>query len=162
MAGGPLFPFSAKPDDTAGRLFPNWGGSGNDSEGMGVMASLSANAVWKLRFLMPTSLPTGTCKLCLDALANATSGSAKVNPKWASVAAADPPTEDPDAFTVTAEGTATYTWTTGYANEIYRQKIILDADTVVAGEWLVMDLTFENTGWTLAAVSTWVASIIWE
>lgn len=36
------------------------------------------------------------------------------------------------------------------------------ADTLVAGEIVVMDLTFETTSWPLAVVSTWQAAIWWE
>ena len=157
MAGGPIFPFSAKPD-TADRVFPNFGGSGSDSEGLGVEASVGANATWKLRFLMPPTLPTGTAKLLLHAMAAATSGAAKVNPTWASVAAE----QDPDGFSLNAEGTGTITWGAGDTDQIKELKVTLDADTVVAGEWVVMDLVFETTSWTLAVVSTWFASIIWE
>lgn len=156
MAGGPIFPYSAKPD-TAGRVFPYFGSSGNDTEGLGVEASVGADSTWKLRFQMPPSLPTGTGKLLLELHVNATIGNAKVNPKWKSCAAG----EDFDAATLTAEGTSTIT-AAATANQMVSTKIALDADTLVAGEAVVMDLVFETTSWTLAAISTWVASIIWE
>ena len=38
----------------------------------------------------------------------------------------------------------------------------LDADTLVAGEVLAMDLVLEATGWTLAVPLTFIAYIIWE
>lgn len=162
MAGGPLFPRSAIPV-TSGKVFDNVHiGAGSNSkheEGLGVMASVDADCIWRLRFQMPPgSLPSGTCKLLLRALANATSGAAKVNPKWASVA----PEEDPSAATLNAEGTGTITWGAGDNDQYKELKINLDADTPVAGEEVVMDLTFETTSWTLAVVSTWIASIIWE
>lgn len=160
MAGGPIFPHSAFPVDTAGRLFPNFyvGGGANSKQdgGMGVEASLDADAIWRLRFQCPPTLPTGTGKLMLRALANATSGAAKVNPKWASVAAS----ESPSAATLNAEGTTTVTWT---AVDVYMEtKVTLDADTLVGGEVVVMDLTFETSSWTLAQVSTWQVYILWE
>jgi hypothetical protein len=161
MAGGPLFPNSAYPA-TSGRVFPNFhigaGSISKQDEGLGVEASVGADATWRLRFLMPPSLPTGTCKLRLLALANATSGSAKVNPKWASVAAE----EDPSSFTLNAETASTLTWAASDNDQYKELKITLDADTVVASEMIVMDLVFETTSWTLAQVSTWIASIIWE
>ena len=107
---------------------------------------------------MPPTLPSGTGKLLLRALANATSGAAKVNPKWASVAAE----EDPSGATLNAEGPGTVTWASGDNDQYKELKINLDADTLVGGEEVVMDLTFETSSWTLAQVSTWIASIIWE
>lgn len=159
MPGGPIFPFSAKPA-TAGRVFPNFGGSGPDTEGLGVEASLGADSIWKLRWLMPPTLPTGTCKLVLHALANATSGAAKVNPKYA-MAAVDG-TVSPDALALTPQTVQTLTWAAGEANEIKEAKVTLNVVTVTAAQWLVMDLTFETSGWTLAAISTWIPAIIFE
>lgn len=156
-----IAPSSAYPRGTAGRLFPNvhvGGTNGREDAGMGVQASLSADSVWSLRFPFPVTLPAGTCKLVLRALANATSGAAKVNPKWASCAAE----ESPDTITLNAEGTTTVTWGAGDNDQYKEVKIILDADTPVAGETLVMDLTFETASWTLAQISTWQAFVIWE
>ena len=160
MAGGPIHPRSTFPTTSDG--FPNFhvgaGANSKHDEGLGVAASLGTNITWRLRFKMPPTLPAGTGKLDLEALANATAGAAKVNPKWASVAMG----EDPSSAALNAEGTTTFTWSAG-DNDDYRQaKIALDADTLVAGEIVVMDLVFETAGWTLAVVSTWLPSIIWE
>lgn len=160
MAGGPIFPHSTFPVDTSGRLFPNVyvGGGANSKQdvGMGVKASLDADAIWRLRFQCPPTLPTGTGKLLLRGLANASTGNAKVNPKWASVAGG----ESPSAATLNAEGVSTITWS---AVDVYVDtKITLDADTLVGGEVVVMDLTFETASWTLAQVSTWQPFLIWE
>ena len=161
MAGGPIFPHSAFPV-TAGRVFPNFhvgaGANSKQDEGLGVEASVGAGSTWRLRFQMPPTLPTGTGKLRLLALANATSGVAKVNPKWVSVAVE----EDPSGATLNAEGTSTVTWSTGDNDQYKELKVTLDADSLVASEEVVMDLVFETTSWTLAQVSTWIASIIWE
>lgn len=161
MAGGPIFPCSAVPV-TSDRVFPNIHvGAGSNSkhdEGLGVQASVGADSTWRLRFQMPPTLPTGTCKLRLLALANATSGNAKVNPKWASVA----PEEDPSSATLNAETVSTLSWSTGDNDQYKELKITLDADTPVGGEMIVMDLVFETSSWTLAQVSTWIASVIWE
>jgi len=161
MAGGPLFPHSAYPV-TAERVFPNVhvgaGANSKHEQGLGVQASVGADSIWRLRFMMPPSLPTGTGKLRLLALANATSGNAKVNPKWASVAVE----EDPSGATLNAEGTSTVSWGAGDNDQYKELKVTLDADTLVAGEVVVMDLVFETSSWTLAQVSTWIPSIIWE
>ncbi len=161
MAGGPIFPHSAFPV-TADRVFPNFhvgaGANSKHDEDLGVEASVGADSTWRLRFQMPPSLPTGTGKLRLLALANATTGVAKVNPKWVSVAVE----EDPSSATLNAETTQTVTWGAGDADQYKELKITLDADAIVAGEEVVMDLVFETASWTLAAVSTWITSIIWE
>lgn len=161
MPAGPFFPNSVYPA-TAGRVFPNFhvgaGANSKHDEGLGVEASVGADATWRLRFQMPPSLPTGTCKLRLLALANATSGNARVNPKWASVAVE----ESPSGATLNAEGASQLTWGAGDNDQYKELKITLDADTPVANEIIVMDLVFETASWTLAAVSTWIPSIIWE
>ncbi len=174
MAGGPVFPHSAVPV-TAARVFPNIHvGAGTvgspEEEGLGVEASVGANATWRLRFQMPPTLPSGTGKLRLLALANATSGIARVNPTWASVNIG----EDPSGFALFAEGItadavagfagagATLEWGAGDNDQYGEAKWNLNADTLVALEEVIMNLVFETSSWTLAAVSTWIASIIWE
>jgi len=162
MAGGPIFPHSAYP--VSSDVFPNFhvgaGANSKQEEGLGVAASISADSIWRLRFQMPPTLPSGTGKLRLLALAATVTAQkvAKVDPKWASVAAG----EDPSSATLNAEGTTTVTFETTDGDKYKEAKITLDADTLVAGEEVVMDLTFETSGWTLNLVSTWIASIIWE
>lgn len=158
VQGGPLRPAGAVPD-TSGDVYPNVHVSGSAyRQGLGVAASLAGDRTWHLEFALPPVLPAGTCKLVLRAVADATSGAAKVNPKWVSVADG----EDPFAATRNAEGTTTLTWSGADADKIKESKVTLDADTPVGGETLVMDLVFETTGWTLAEVSTWQAMVIWE
>jgi hypothetical protein len=158
--GGPIFPHSAFPV-TADVVYPNVhvGGGANSKhdEGMGVMASVDADGIWRLRFQMPATLPTGTLKLKLVGIANASTGNAKVNPKWNGVGEA----EDPSAATLnTATGVQTIAFT---AVDDYKTTYIsLTGGTLAAKDELVMDLTFETSSWTLAAVSTWIASIVWE
>jgi hypothetical protein len=163
MAGGPIFPSSAYPVNSGlvfQRIHAGAGSNSKQDVGLGVCdaTTLNADATWRLRFFMPPSLPTGTCTLWIMSLANATTGALKVNPKWASVAAS----EDPSSATLNAEGTSTITWSSG-EDDVYKQtKITLDADTVVAGEVIVMDLVFEDSGTTLAVASTHIACVIWE
>jgi|SRR6185437_9478191 len=162
MAGGPIGPSSAYPADTAGRLFPNFyaGAGGNASshdEGLGVKASLDADATWELRFPMPPTIPTGTLKLRLLALANATSGVAKVTVKDANVAAA----ASPSAATLTSETQASLTWAAGDADKYKEAKITLTS-TPAGNDMLVIALTFNTASWTLAQISTWIPTIIWE
>lgn len=162
MAAGRLAPFSRIPA-TAGRVFPRvhvGATNGKMDEGMGVQASVGADSTWELRFAMPMSIPSGTLKLELLALANATSGNAKVNPKWVAISAAG---GNPDTASRVAEGTTTITWGAGDNDDYKQTKITLDATTLpAAGEILVMDLVFETSSWTLAQISTWQAFLIWE
>ena len=160
MAGGPIFPRSAYP--TTSNAFPYiYTGAGSNSkheEVLAVAASLAADTIWRLRFQMPPSLPTGTGKLRLLLLANATSGNAKINPKWVSVAVE----EDPSSATPVAETVQTVTWGAGDNDQYKELKVTLDADTLVASEEVVMDLTFETSSWTLAQILGVIPSIIWE
>ena len=141
-----------------GDFYTGDGSNGHTDDVTMVIASLGSDAKVQLRFNMPPTLPTGTAKLRLIGLADATSGVAKVNPSWASVAVG----QDPSSFTLTAEGTQTVTWSTDDDDEYQETKIILDADTVVANEFIIMHVTFETASWTLAANSGWMFSVIWE
>jgi hypothetical protein len=160
MAGGPLHPYSQVPV-TTDKVFPHvYVETDRHELGMGVMASLDANAIWRLRFEMPGTLPSGTAKLRLRAKAPATSGDAKVNPKWKPAA---PEENIPAAADLTAEGTTTITWASGDNVQEKEAKVTLDAsDAIAGGDVVYMDLTFETTNWTLAQISAWWASIIWE
>ena len=162
MAGGPILPNSLYPADTAGRLFPSfYGGAGGNAsprdEGMGVEASLDADATWELRFLMPPSIPTGTLKLRLLALANAGSGDAKLTVKDAPCAAGN----SPSATSLNNETQTTVSWASG-DNDKYKEAKVTLTSSPSGNDVLVVAITFQSTGWTLAQVSTWIASIIWE
>jgi hypothetical protein len=162
VAGGPIFSHSSYPV-TAGSCFPNVyvGGGANSKhdDGFGVAASIAADATWRLRFQVPPAIPTGTAKLLLRALANATTGAAKVTPQLAKVGGGS----SPSGAALTAEAQQTVTWT---AVDVYLDtKVTLTNTTIVTGDEnkaLVCDLVFNATGWTLAQVSTWQVSLIWE
>ncbi len=174
MAGGWIPPISAFPV-TAGNLFAGFhvgaGANSKHDEGLQVVASLPADSIWRLRFDMPPVLPSGTPKLRLVALSNATSGTARVNPKWVSVAMG----VSPSGATLVAEGVTpdstagqagsgdTITWGAGDNDQYVEAKWILNAATApAANETIVMDLTFETASWTLAQVSTWKPMVGWE
>jgi len=159
MAGGPISPISQFPG-TAGSTFeyPYSGGGGNTTPvdfGMGVAASLAADGHWYLRFVLPPSIPSGTAKLYLWAVANASSGVAKLTVKDAVVASGS----SPSAASLTSETQVSITWT---AADIYMTAKVSLTPTMVADEMLVVDLDFNSTSWTLAAVSVWYAVLIWE
>lgn len=162
-AGGPIFPASAFPV-TSGFVYPGChvGAGANSKQDCGMQVTdattLTTDAIWRLRFWMPPTLPTGTAKLKIWALANATSNAVKINPKWAMVAAE----ADPSGAALNAEGTQTITWAAGDNDQYKELLVVLDATTVTAGNMLVMDLTFEDTSFTLAVVSTYHVAVIWE
>lgn len=155
MAGGPIFPCSAYPV-TASRVFPYFL-TAEMPEGLGYEASLGADAIWRLFYRLPPTLPTGTCKLLMVCQANATTGNAKLNPKWKSYGA----NEVPAAASLTAEGVATIAFATT-AYRLTESKITLDADTPVGGELVMLDLVGETASWTLAQILSVQACIIWE
>lgn len=160
MAGGPLLPTSIGYPSN-GRVYPGYHiGSTNSRQWYGhrCEASLGADAILELVFEMPQSLPTGTGKLRVTAIADATSGNAVINPAWASLAVG----EDYDTISLTAEGNTTITWSTGDDEELLESVITLDADTIVADEFIIMQITHVSASWTLAAISTLTFSIIWE
>lgn len=162
MAGGPIAPSSVYLGGAAGNLFPNFyaGAGGNAAphdEGIGVVASLAADSTAELRFPMPPTIPTGTLKLRLLALANATSGSAKLTVSDANVAAG----ASPSAAALTSEAQTTVTWAAAGNDKYTEAKVTLSA-TPAGNDMLVVAIKFQTTGWTLAQVSTWLATIIWE
>jgi hypothetical protein len=72
-----------------------------------------------------------------------------------------PAGSSPSAITLTAETQTSLTWAGGDNDKYKEAKITLTA-TPAGNDMLVVALTFNTTNWTLAQVSTWLASIIWE
>lgn len=128
--------------------------------GLQVDASIAADTIWYLKFELPEVLPGGQMKLRCRGLATAVAGVAKFNPKWAAIdTEAD---ENYDTATLNAEGTTTMTWAAGDSDTPKETKITLDAIAPAAGDVIYVAMTFETIGWTLAVVSTWDFSLIWE
>ena len=160
MAGGPVYPFSIG-YPSSGRVYPGYHvGSTNARQWYGrrCEASLGADAILELNFQMPQVLPSGTSKLRCLMQADATAGDGVINPAWASLAVG----EDYDTISLTGEGNDTTTWASGDDEELLESIITLDADTIVVDEIVVMQITFVSASWTLAQISTWNFSIIWE
>ena len=177
MAGGPYLPISAVPIGTSGEVFPNThvgkGANGSRHEGLGVAnaTDLTADRIWHVVFKMPTTLPTGTAKLSIVVLADIQAGDLSVDPAWASVAF----DEDPSAATLTAEGpdpdartggngsdgdNSTFGWDTA-DDDVYIEALWnLDADTVVANEYIVMDIRIDDGDTDVAAVTTLFPTVI--
>jgi hypothetical protein len=159
-----LNPISAFPA-TAGKVYPDVLRTNTNDfwiEGLGVMASLDADAELHYIWQCPKGvLPTGNCKLEVKMLSYDAGGDAAFNPKWKSIAI----DEDMDVASanLNAEGESTLTWTYGSdAHEMKRATINLDADTVVADEFINMRLELVSANWTLNQRCIVLPSIIWE
>ena len=160
MPGGDIYPYSAlpgTPDWTFEHVHITTDPTQDAHDvGLGVRADLAVDAIWRLRFQMPPALPqTGVGQLRLKGIVGLT-GDARVNVKWRSASDG----EFLHGTALNAEGVQTYTF--AQANVLRFFYIILDADSLVADEVVLMDLTFETIGWTLSANSTWFPSICWR
>ena len=161
MAGGPILPSSLYLGGASGNLFPNFyipatnTNTAGALEGIGVVASLGSDAPAVLQFNLPESIPTGALKLRCLAMANATSGVAKLTVSDGQTAAGS----NIGATTLTAETQLSQTWAT--ADIIVENKITLTTSPS-ANDILTILAKFNTSGWTLAAVSTWQFSLVWE
>jgi hypothetical protein len=161
MAGGPILPSSIYLGGASGNLFPNFyipatnTNAAGALEGIGVVASLGSDAAAVLQFNMPESIPTGTLKLRCLAMANATSGVAKLTVKDKNVAAG----ASLGTSTLNSETQLSQTWAT--ADILVENKITLTTSPA-ANDIVTVVPTFNSTSWTLTAVSTWQFSLVWE
>ena len=144
MPGGPILPFSAIPI-TADRVFAILQSSGEMAEALGYQSSLGADSIWRLYYLAPQTIPSGTATMLLRCQANATTGNARLNVKWKSWGA----NEVPASASLNAEGVTTITFATT-AYRLTEVTLLMDADTFVAGELVMVDLVGETASWTLA------------
>ena len=164
MAGGPIYPYSAIPTDTTGRLFPvRYAGVGGNiapnDQALGVVGSLGADATWDLRFLMPpaAAIPSGTLKLRVLMLSAANSGVVKYTVNDAVVAVGS----SPSAATLTAETQSSITWVAGDSDKYKEDKVTLTASPA-GNDVLVVGLKFQTSGWTLSVTLACIVSVIWE
>jgi hypothetical protein len=174
MAGGPLLPSSIYVGGASGNLTESFyigttatgtGAVANYSalEGVTCVASLNTGGVDALAILQfnipPTgAIPTGTLKLRLLAMSNATSGTAKLD----IIDAVTSPAAAIGASNFTTEaGSPTISQTWSAIDVLVENKVTLTA-APTAGQVLTVILAFRNSGWTLAQMSTWQASLIWE
>ncbi len=161
MAGGPILASSIYLGGASGNLFPNFyipatnTNAAGALEGIGVVASLAADAAAVLQFNMPESLPTGTFKLRILSMANATSGVMKLTIKDKNVAAG----ASLGTSTLNTETQVSQTWAT--ADILVENKVTLTT-TPAANDIVTVLATFNTASWTLAAVSTHQLSLVWE
>ena len=161
MAGGPILPSSIYVGGASGNLSPTFYIPASNTnaagaiEGIGVVASLGADASAVLQFNLPEAIPTGALKLRVLAWANATSGVAKLTVKDNQTAAGS----NIGVTTLTTETQLSQTWAT--ADIIVENKIALTT-VPIANSILTVLATFNTSGWTLAAASVWQLSLVWE
>jgi hypothetical protein len=161
MAGGPILPSSIYLGGASGNLSPTFYVPNTNTnaagaiEGIGVIASLGADASAVLQFNLPESIPAGTLKLRALAWANATSGVAKLTVKDGQTAAGS----NIGAATLSTETQLSQTWAT--ADIIVENKITLTT-VPAANSILTVSATFNTASWTLAAASVWQFSLVWE
>jgi hypothetical protein len=162
MAGGPIAPDSIYLGAGAGTLFPNFysGAGGNSApveEGIGVIASLVSQTAAYLRFPMPPAIPSGTMKLLIRCLANASTGTVKITPADGTCGSGS----SPSAVSLTTDAQASLTWGAGDADKYKDAKIALSS-VPSPNDSLVVQLAFNNTGWTLAVILTLRVWVLWE
>lgn len=158
-SGSPqIQPSSTYTTDVSGSVFPYLytatGGNASPTEsGWGIVASLASDKVLQMRFALPSSVPAGTLNLVSYCQANATSGVAKYTISDANVAAGS----NPGAASLSAETQTSTTWTT--ADAYVRTATPLTAVPTANG-MLVVAVTFNTTGWTLAQIMSckWYAT----
>ena len=161
MTGGPILPSSIYLGGASGNLYPNFYVPATNTntagalEGIGVVASLAANATAVLQFNLPETIPAGTLKLRCLAMANATSGVAKLTVSDGQTAAGS----NIGATTLSSETQLSQTWAT--ADILVENKITLTTSPT-ANDILTVMAVFNTTSWTLAAASTWQFSLVWE
>lgn len=161
MSGGPLLPSSVYLGGASGNLSPTFyipatnTNNAGAIEGVGVVASLAADAPAVLQFNLPESIPTGVMKCRVLAWANATSGVAKLTLSDGQTAVGS----NIGATTLTADTQVSQTWSS--ADVIVENKVTL-ATTPTANNILTVLATFNTSGWTLAQASVWQFSLVWE
>jgi hypothetical protein len=148
-------------DPGSGNIFPAvyTGGGSNVSvheSGIGLVASLAASPVLELRFQMPPIIPsTGTFKLVSHCLANATSGVMKYTPSDGFVAAGS----SPSGVTLTGDTQVSQTWSSA---DVYVVNKTTLSETPLADGVSVVAVTFNASGWSLAAIPVCRWTEIWE
>lgn len=161
MAGGPLLPSSVYLGAAAGNLWPSFfipvtnTNNAGAIEGIGVVASLASDAVAVLQFNLPETIPSGTAKIRCLAMASTTAGVAKLTINDGQTAAGS----NIGATTLSTEAQVVQTWTT--ADVLVENKVTLTT-APTANDILTVRATFNSSGWTLAAASTWQLSLVWE
>lgn len=145
------------PVSAGGRVFPWLYNNTLSQEGMGVIANVNTGSelVWRSEYWIPDILPGRNLKAKGMARANAATGAAKYHIKHKRYADGT----NPDTLTLNDEGLNTLTWATGDEGKAKFFEIELDAETLLPGGVLRVDLVLVPTSWTLAVNSCWFLDI---
>ena len=165
MTGGPILPSSIYVGGASGNLsLTNYtSGAGTTTanstiEGIGVVASLGADASAVMQFNMPETIPAGSLKCRVLAWANATTGNAKLDiidgrtPAGSNIA---------NATFTTEAGSPTISQTWATADIIVENKVTL-TQAPTANDIYTVVATFRTASWSLAVTSVWQFSLVWE
>jgi hypothetical protein len=137
------------------------GGGGNASahdEGIAFSLTHASDVTAELRFHVPPILPSGTAKIRVLSLANATSNNVKFTVKDGKVSAGS----SPSGATLTSESQSTVTWAAGDNDKYKETKVTLTGVSGLAGnDIVVIAITFASAS-TLTVNSTHIVSLIWE
>ncbi len=105
---------------------------------------------------MPETIPSGTPILRILAMANATSGVAKLTISDASTSAGS----NIGATALTAETQVSQTWAA--ADILVENKVTLTATAPTSNQITTIKAVFNTASWTLAQTSVWQFSFVWE
>ena len=157
-----IMPFQAFPrSDGISPGYIDVTGSPAQATGFGTwlaVASSTQDEILEMWFRIPPTLPTGTAKFVIQAVADAVTGDMDVQISWKSFATGES-IENP---TLSSEGTQhTFAWSTGNDWDILEDETTLDAETITADETIVVQLTLEAAG-TLAADAGFNVYILFE
>jgi hypothetical protein len=167
MAGGGLLPSSVYLGGAPGNLSStfyvpatNTVANQGSIEGIGVVASLGAIASAILQFNAPEVIPTGQLKLRMLGMANATSGIAY----WQVQDGITSPGSSVGTTALTLEANQSLTWTTADILMESKQNLSIAPS---ANQIITMIINFaQQSGslqaFTLAQISVWQPSLIWE
>lgn len=161
MAGGPLLPTSVYFGNASGNAYPAYYQPATNTntagwiEGVGIVASLAAETPVVMQFNLPETIPSGTCKCRILAMAGTTTGTAKLTISDGQTAAGS----NIGATSLSAESQLSQGWAT--ADILVENKISLTT-APTANEILTLLATFNHTSWTLGTASVWQFSLVWE
>jgi len=160
MAGGPLKSRGVveNSDRVWAGVFIGGGANGHRVNAWKAQANMSADTTLRFDYAVGPTLPSGQAKLKIRAMAPAVLNDAKIDVLWN--LAADG--EDASSLILTSEGIQTITWAAGDTDKTKITKVNLDFQPVVAGEFIILQVVFKTSGWTLAVISGWKFSIIFE
>jgi hypothetical protein len=167
MAGGPLLPSSIYLGGASGNLsatFYSPGGTAATTanqgviEGIGVVGSLAAQSNAILQFNMPEVIPSGTMKLRLLAMTNATTGTAF----WTTQDGATSAGSSIQATALSTEAAQSINFATLGVQDLMNENKQTLTTTPTANQILTVIIEFATTTFTVASTTVWQASIVWE